>query len=290
MNSELALGTVQFGLNYGISGSGQLKETEAGSILECASNAGIKVLDTAHAYGESETRLGSLSQGLDDYRIVSKAPPGTTPDNLSDSLKDSLFRLNQKSIYGYMLHSFEDFRANPSLANSLKEEKEKGYVSNVGYSLYHTEELEYLLDNNVKFDILQVPLNPLDRRFECFLEDLEKRGVEVFTRSVFLQGLFFRDPVSLPDHFKDLIPALLRFRKDIKDLDMEIDEALLSFAMSRPGVKYVVFGVDKLSDLKRNILISEKVKSGAAVIPEPAWPYLRSDNPDIFLPYRWPEL
>ena len=63
---KLALGTVQFGLNYGIANQqGQASRDEARSILEHARSNGMDMLDTAIAYGESEQRLGKI--GIQDY-------------------------------------------------------------------------------------------------------------------------------------------------------------------------------------------------------------------------------
>ena len=53
---RLILGTAQFGLPYGISNQrGQIPEAEVAAILAEAAKAGIDTLDTAAAYGSSET-------------------------------------------------------------------------------------------------------------------------------------------------------------------------------------------------------------------------------------------
>ena len=56
---KLSLGTAQFGSNYGISNQyGRPKEIEAYEILKIAHDIGIKYIDTAPAYGESEQIIG----------------------------------------------------------------------------------------------------------------------------------------------------------------------------------------------------------------------------------------
>ncbi len=56
---RLALGTVQFGLDYGISNhDGQVSDEELDAIIALARQAGIDTLDTAQAYGNAEQRLG----------------------------------------------------------------------------------------------------------------------------------------------------------------------------------------------------------------------------------------
>ena len=69
--NKIGLGTVQFGLPYGINNTyGQTQEVEVKVILQIASKNGITILDTAHAYGNCETILGK--QDLNKFNIVSK--------------------------------------------------------------------------------------------------------------------------------------------------------------------------------------------------------------------------
>ena len=78
---KLALGTVQFGLNYGIANEvGQISVKQASEILAVAKNEDIDLLDTAIAYGESETVLGKV--GVTNFKIVSKLSP--LPPKLSN--------------------------------------------------------------------------------------------------------------------------------------------------------------------------------------------------------------
>ena len=72
-SSRLALGTAQFGMDYGVSNeSGQVAQEQAGEILRLAWRAGINTLDTAIAYGESEEVLGKA--GVQGWKVVSKLP------------------------------------------------------------------------------------------------------------------------------------------------------------------------------------------------------------------------
>lgn len=70
---KLALGTAQFGLNYGIANkTGRVPPNEVRKILAEAARRGMDVLDTAIAYGESESMLGEI--GVPNWRVVSKLP------------------------------------------------------------------------------------------------------------------------------------------------------------------------------------------------------------------------
>ncbi|MGP1664729.1 MAG: aldo/keto reductase, partial [Rhodanobacter sp.] len=70
---KLALGTVQFGLPYGIANpGGQIGRDDAGQILALARESGIDTLDTAIAYGDSEACLGAV--GTKGFRVITKLP------------------------------------------------------------------------------------------------------------------------------------------------------------------------------------------------------------------------
>ena len=105
---KLALGTVQFGMNYGVANSiGQVIETEAEAILKQASFLGIDMLDTAVSYGKSEEVLGRFAQT--GQNIVTKLP--AVPESERDvknwligQFEESLVRLRASKIYGLLLH------------------------------------------------------------------------------------------------------------------------------------------------------------------------------------------
>ena len=69
--SKIALGTVQFGINYGISSTnGKVKSKEVENILNYAYSKNIDLLDTAPAYGDSEKILGKAT--VQRFKIVTK--------------------------------------------------------------------------------------------------------------------------------------------------------------------------------------------------------------------------
>ena len=81
MTPELCLGTAQFGLNYGVTNSdGQVDKIEIQNILAAAVANNISYLDTAQAYGEAESLLGSCKPKNSLFRIASKL--SAQPNNL----------------------------------------------------------------------------------------------------------------------------------------------------------------------------------------------------------------
>ena len=71
--TKLVLGSVQFGINYGISNqNGKTKFSEVKKILNFAKDSKIKIIDTAAAYGDSEEILGKT--GVENFNFISKLP------------------------------------------------------------------------------------------------------------------------------------------------------------------------------------------------------------------------
>ena len=75
--ARLTLGTVQFGIAYGVSNQcGRVPEARVREILLAATRAGVDLLDTAAAYGDAETVISRVSNALGrPFLVVSKTLP-----------------------------------------------------------------------------------------------------------------------------------------------------------------------------------------------------------------------
>ena len=113
-----------------------------------------------------------------------------------------------------------------------------------------------MLDNRVEFDILQFPYNLFDRQFDVYLSQLKQSGVEIHTRSVFLQGLFFKDLGSLSGQMEPLKPYLLQIRFYCAVHSITIEQCALSFVLRNPFIDGVLIGVDNISQLQNNINVA----------------------------------
>ena len=147
-SSKLALGTAQFGLNYGISNkNGLVKKNQAKLILSQASQCNIQILDTAIVYGESENILGEI--GITGFDVVTKLPaiPGGKMDIKAwviNNVSSSLSKLKVNSLYGLLLHQSSDILGEKGkiLNEVLYELKNKGLVKKIGVSVYDPNELD----------------------------------------------------------------------------------------------------------------------------------------------------
>ncbi len=278
---KLALGTVQFGLSYGIGNTaGQTSAEEVLAILDLARTRGINLLDTAFLYGNSESVLGDC--GVEDFRVVSKFPDLEKAAELEAMLQQSLDRLKQPSLYAYMAHRSETLLANPEIWIRLQELKALGRIRKAGYSLYTVDELNRLLDRDMIPDILQVPFNVLDRRFSESLKDLHDRGTEVHTRSAFLQGLFFQPVQELPPFFDDLKPWLSQLNQLFPDPGNKA-AALLNFCLGQSFIDRVVIGVNNREQLKKNLDTLENANHSASL------PSIPEVQEALLLPGNWPK-
>jgi len=278
--SKLALGSVQFGLDYGINNAdGVVHFEEVKRILDVAFSNNIRTIDTARLYGNSESVLGQLD--LNNWQIVSKFSSKLDESSIENEFTLSTKYLQLKNLYGYIAHSADVLIENPRFWNQLKSLKEQGLVNRIGFSIYKTEQLETLLDLGCIPDLVQVQYNLLDRRFEPYFEPLKKLNCEIHTRSAFLQGLFFKE--EIPDYF-------LPIKSTIKEIQFlypntfERAAFLLAFCLQNPFVDKVVIGVQSAKELQDNIdallTFNPQVNSQLA---------LPNFDSEIVLPYNWPK-
>ena len=254
---KMAIGTVQFGLEYGVSNAaGRTSANEAERIISRARTAGIETLDTATAYGDSEKVLGDI--GIDGWQVVSKIP--ALPDGanaqewVSTNLRQSLSRLGLEKLDGLLLHNADDLLKGQfySVITGLQQVKSEGLVKKIGYSIYNPDNLLELTDR-LKPDIVQVPLNVLDQRIVTtgWLKRLTEMGAEVHVRSVFLQGLLLMPAANRPPYFSRWQDIWERWDSHIVSQNTSPLAACLGFVKSLPDVAHVVVGVDNLKHLEQ---------------------------------------
>ena len=250
--NKLILGTVQFGLSYGINNStGKVSKSDVSKILSEAKAKGLSILDTSYAYGESEVVLGELLENDNYFKIVSKLPRTTKSPQLI--FNETTQRLKKNKLYGYLIHHFDFFKENQGIWADIQTFKKDGLIEKTGFSLYHPSELEYLFLQKIDFDLLQIPYNILDKTFKPYLKELKQRNIEIHTRSVFLQGLFFKSVEELPVKLKPLKPYLIAITEFCKEQSITIEELALNGVIHHPDIDGVLVGVDNITQFQKNI-------------------------------------
>lgn len=284
---KLALGTVQFGLNYGIANpNGQVGMEEAQAIIRHAHGSGLDTLDTAVNYGDSEQRLGEI--GVADWQVISKLP--ALPDQCEDiskwirnQVKASLERMRITSLRGLLLHRPEQLHGKhgKEIYQCLLALKQDGLVEKIGISIYDPIELDAFI-RNFKIDLVQAPFNVLDRRLITtgWMYKLMQMGIELHTRSVFLQGLLLMSPRLRPAQFNRWHSTWQRWDQWLIETGLTPQQACLRYAVAHIGIAQVIVGVDNVNQLKEIEL------SALGSIPELP-KELNSTDIDLINPGRW---
>ena len=254
---RLALGTVQFGLSYGIANQhGQVSRAEVGRILTLARESGIDTLDTAIAYGDSEACLGSV--GTHGFKVVTKLP--ALPDGVSnvgnwvtDQIQNSLQRLKVGSVYGLLLHRSEQLigESGRTMVTALERLKSDGIVQKIGVSFYAPSELDAVMQA-CSIDLVQAPFNLIDRRLltSGWLQQLHDQGVEVHARSVFLQGLLLMKREAIPEKFSPWAHLFDSWHAWLQENSVTAVEACLAFLASHSFIDQTVVGVESHTQLQ----------------------------------------
>ncbi|THF63124.1 aldo/keto reductase [Pseudothauera nasutitermitis] len=286
---KIILGTVQFGLPYGISNTqGQVSRQQGAGILALARQAGIRTLDTAIAYGDSETTLGILN--VADWQIITKLPempalPGA--DHVAAwveaQVKGSLTRLRVPVLHGLLLHRPAQLRTaeGAALYRALRTQCDLGHVRKIGISIYDPEELAQL-PSEMTFDIVQAPLNVLDTRIvrSGWAARLAETGCELHARSIFLQGLLLMSASARPAYFSRWDVIWRRWENWLVETDLSPLQLCVRHALRTADVKRVVIGVDSTAHLEGILSAAQGVL--------PARPAsLDTDDPALLNPALW---
>jgi len=290
--SKLGLGTVQFGIDYGLNSiGGQIRPQEIKKILNYARSKRIVLLDTAPAYGKSEEILGEINNS--EFQVVTKTRHfdnlKITNDEVSLLDKDfnnSLKKLNQIKIYGLLIHNADDLLkpGSEKIYDRLQKFKQTNKLIKVGVSVYDHIKLNSILDN-FDIDIVQLPFNIIDRRMldSGMLTSLYKKGIEVHARSVFLQGLLLMSGKSMPSKFNRWSNLWKLWHDWLHDNRISPVEASVRYAISFSEISKVLVGVDSVNQLK------EIYKASSGTLPKIP-DELQTTDVDLLNPSKWGQL
>lgn len=258
---KLGLGTVQFGMNYGISNrEGQASLEEAARILSVAAQSGMRILDTAALYGTSEEVLGRSLARNHTFSIVTKTPrfgnnyiTDSDAQWLEDTFHRSLAKMGQSSIYGLLIHHADDLLAKDGclLMERMSALKQRGLVKKIGVSIYTAQQIDQVLDK-YSIDLIQLPINVIDQRLlsSGHLSKLKQAGTEIHARSVFLQGLLLMDPDTLPSHFDSIREHLKNYHEMIRQWGITPVQAALGFVAGLEEIDVALCGVNNHRQLQ----------------------------------------
>lgn len=261
---RLVLGTAQIGLDYGINNSyGKPTKYEAYNLLDNAFEKGIRFLDTAPAYGDSEEIIGGyMEERKKKFNIVTKLPKIDAKKGMKDqitlNLNSSLEKLKIDTIDFYLVHNFSDLYKNMEIINFLIDEKRKDKINKIGISIYEPEELKYIIDNlSDKINVVQIPFNVFDLRWfeDDILFKTKNLGIEIMARSIYLQGLFFANESKLTQIHTKAINYVNILKEFCVNKGITIDKVAMQFVKQQENIDYMLLGCDSNTQLNYNLEI-----------------------------------
>lgn len=295
---ELCLGTVQFGMDYGIRGKKKPPLSESLKMLDYALHNGINMIDTANAYGEAEGVVGAYLEKNPESRqkiqLISKFRPNLLDDVPADqyyqimkaNLEESLQRLHTDYLDGYLLHSAR-YVYNNEIIEALLRIRKEGLVKNIGVSVYEVDEAEKGISRG-DLDFLQLPFSVLDQRMlhQGVFALAEKNQFPLHTRSAFVQGLVMMRPEEVPPFLREkAMPILQAVETVCRETGLTKTQLAIGFVKQQKAITRLVFGVRNVEQLKEDIKVfSENLP--VEVIAELELSFANIEA-DIVMPSLW---
>lgn len=262
--NKLILGTVQLGLDYGINNEkGKPSLQEAFSLLDQAYDQGIKVLDTAVAYGDAHQRIGEFHQqsGGKIFDVITKF--SSLPEqytSLREYINSIINELHVGELWGCLFHSYSSFVVGKEFITALIELKNNEKIKHLGVSVYTNQEFEAVL-NEDHIDLIQFPFNVLDNLSQRgnLIKRAKAKGKILHARSIYLQGLFWKDTQSFPDNLKQLVPYVQTLQQLSTTSKSTIQEIALNYVAENKDIDGLVLGMETKEQLISNLTILNKV-------------------------------
>lgn len=241
-------------------------------ILNKALSFGISTLDLAEAYGDSERVLGE--RGVEEFQAVLKIrfDPGASAQDLVRKAQGSLTRLRLSSCHAVLIHNGDDLASAPSgiVREQLQALQESGLASRYGLSSYEPQAVLEPCQRH-GFQAVQIPLNVLDQRAiePPLLPVLARQGIEVFLRSVFLQGLLLGEAHPTRHSARMPLERCYDFRRWCQQRNISPLAACLQYALQADSEARVVVGVTTVEEVEAlEAALQAKIP---APVPKVAW-------------------
>lgn len=290
--NRMILGTVQLGLPYGVNNkSGKPQKKEAMKMLEYAYQSGIRCIDTASAYGDSETTIGEyIKQSGNLFKICTKLPVLTEETKVIECCEQSRNNLNIDTFFVYYIHHFDGYKS-MRILKQLVSLKEKGMIQAVGVSIYEPEELDDILNHmSDMVDVVQLPFNLLDNarwlRQDLF-KKAKKKGIKIYVRSIFLQGLLLTDMNSGFWEEKKVVHQMMELHEIAQRLGYSMAQLAVNYSNSIEGVEQYLVGCETEKQISENVMMSRRMEKVPPDICSQIQKISSSVEKQIIDPRKW---
>lgn len=281
MQTSFVLGTAQLGGAYGINNKvGIMGEEQVDSVLMTAVECGVTLLDTAEGYGSSEMLIGKFYEANPGCKlqVCTKLTTSLQKEEepilaqIKERIERSSAFLGGCPIEIYYLHSFE-MCADEGIMASMEELKNRGFFNSVGVSIYEPAELEYILSNRANMiDVVQIPFNALNSSQwidSGVLNKAQQNNILLLARSIYVQGLIFKDPEDAFVKSLGLSNALRVFHEGAEKAGVGYAQYACDYVRGTKEISSIILGCET----------SEQVKENAAVFSSPnSWTNAQRDN------------
>lgn len=237
--SPIGLGTVKFGRNTGVRYPSHFEipdDRALTALLDRAEALGINLIDTAPAYGTSETRLGKLLAGrahsfLISTKVGERFIDGESSFDFSDhgvrrSVHSSLRSLQLDYLDLVMIHCSDDDLddlTRTDAVSSLSELKQAGVIGATGASVKTLEAGRVAI---AELDVVMITYHIDDTSMAALISEAQQKGKGVLVKKGLASG-----------HAAD--PA-----------------AALRFALAPPAISAVIVGTINPDHLSQNVAAS----------------------------------
>lgn len=262
---NLVLGTVRFGMPYGVFSANPPTREYCIKCMDWATQNGITAIDTASAYGYAEELVGdflkrkTIERG--ELAITTKLLPNVLDEVPSEfygkvireNLIESLKKLGTDYVDTYFLHSSR-YVYNDLILEALEKVKHEGLAKNVGASLYYPDEVAQCISSGY-IDSVQVPYSIFDHRMKTSgaLESVEKSGHKVDVRSAFLKGVIRLKDSDIPKYLEKTRPILKRLDELCVKYGYTRIEMALSYIKRERNIRSIVVGVSSMEQLMEDV-------------------------------------
>jgi aryl-alcohol dehydrogenase-like predicted oxidoreductase len=284
--NKIILGTVQFGLSYGINNkTGKPNRASVFEILNLAYDSGVRLLDTAEVYGNAHELIGDFHRHHPSkkFQVISKVPH-EFDGNFDTKIDQYLKELDITELKALLFHSYESYKKNSSLfSRDSKFAHFMGNVDSIGVSIYTNEQFSKVIEDD-KVNIIQLPFNLFDNNNMRghLIEKAKQKGKTIHTRSAFLQGLFF---VEQDNSITRTLQKELHLIKEIaSELNINVSRLALNYCLQQKNIDNVIIGVETIEQFEQNI------SEGYTKIPVNYLEKINSifiKNRDILNPSTW---
>ena len=260
---ELCLGTVQFGMDYGIRGQKKPYMEEAVSLLDYATQNGIKAIDTAKAYGTAEEVVGEFLKKKAIPReqlfvstkfipnLLDEIEPQNYESTIEGQIQEQLKTLHTDYVDAYIFHSARyafDERKLEAISSVVK----KGYARKCGVSVYEPGEAEKCFESPF-VNFIQAPYSIFDHRMKQAGVFDNNDSCEIHTRSAFIQGLIVMDEEQVPEFLSEAKPIVRKIKSLCEEIGISRVQLALQYVKRENRISHLVFGIDSLEQLKEDI-------------------------------------